>query len=284
MAYEVAQIVARLIDGSVVVCDEQTAAASDNFTYSGTATFSTTAEFLEEHTADDLLVINPSFQAPLYSLKTRCRTISYVQGYKTFWHLDPCLDLYVSASRFIADCIRVNDRKETRVIHPFLPGPLPPPSLAFAEKTHLGCVNQKGNVGMSQAIGKMMREQSRRYPELDAQTEGDRTTLLEQYARSSIFFTGVVADGFGLMPLEAMHHGCIVVGLDAHGSADYLRYGENSFCLNFERFRELPGLLDEIAGRLDTLQSISDEGRRTAAGFTYEKFEARWTEVLREFL
>ena len=111
-----------------------------------------------------------------------------------------------------------------------------------------------------------------------------RGELLDELARSRIYFSAVTAEGFGLIPLEAMSLGCIVLGLDGHGSRDYLRHGENSFCVKLKNLRLLPGLFNEIVDSLDEMDSIVDNAIETASYYSYERFRLAWTKVLERFL
>ena len=130
----------------------------------------------------------------------------------------------------------------------------------------------------------LVERDSPRFHELLPNSQGNRKQLLDELARSRIYFSAVTAEGFGLIPLEAMSLGCIVLGLDGHGSRDYLRHGENSFCVKLKNLRLLPGLFNEIVDSLDEMDSIVDNAIETASYYSYERFRLAWTKVLERFL
>jgi glycosyltransferase involved in cell wall biosynthesis len=92
------------------------------------------------------------------------------------------------------------------------------------------------------------------------------------------------AEGFGLIPLEAMAMGTVVLGFDGFGGREYMRSGQN--CL-VTTYPDLEGLTHQIiaAVRDQALaERLSKEGRITAQAYTYARFRAAWHDEFRRFL
>ena len=72
-------------------------------------------------TADDLLIVNPSFSSRQFGWRLPGVKICYVQDFKTFVLLDRKFDHYVAVSDFVGNFLRCVYDLDVRVIPPFVP-------------------------------------------------------------------------------------------------------------------------------------------------------------------
>jgi glycogen synthase len=77
---------------------------------------------------------------------------------------------------------------------------------------------------------------------------------------------------FGLVPLEAMGVGRVVVTTARGGTAEFIRDGENALVFPADDAVGLATCIERLAGDQDLRARLRDNGRRTAAGFTVRRF------------
>ncbi|MGA7385613.1 MAG: glycosyltransferase [Methylocella sp.] len=100
--------------------------------------------------------------------------------------------------------------------------------------------------------------------------------LMRRIGAARYFLTLSLAEGFGLLPLEAMALGVTVVGFDGFGGRHYMQPGVNCAVCPYP---DISGLADRIIVVMRDpayAAALAQAGRRTAAEYSYERFRATW--------
>jgi len=243
---------------------------------------------------DDVLIANPSFSHLWLGLKCRGRKLMYIQGFRTFRILDCCFDYYVSASEFVRKFVSSTYAIETEVVPPFISAESFPAAARWRDRppgSVLTLTNFKSTDDLEQLLLHRLRGiVAGRFPALtiDAVPAGafPHRELVGRIGRYRHFLTFSVAEGFGLIPLEAMAMGVTVVGFDAFGGRDYMRDGVNCAVTSYP---DVEGVADRLAAVLanpDYAQSLAESGRITGNShlYTYERFRSDWHRHIAAFL
>ena len=237
---------------------------------------------------DDILIANPSFSNHFFGPRLPGRKLMYVQGFNTFGLLDRFFDRYVSVSGFVAKFIKMTYGLGSRVIPPFIELDLLPPVIAWHDRPRASIsVHIKGDATFQEAVLALLRNAvARRLPGIDLENvlSGPpvaHSDFLAQIGACRYLVSLSAAEGFGLVPLEAMAMGTTVIGFDAFGGREYMKPGRN--CL-VTCYPDVEGIAERLAVALDTpafAQQLAKAGRATASHFTYARFRAAWHHQLR---
>ena len=228
-----------------------------------------TDELISDCKDRDLLIMNPSFSPHWLGLRCKGRKVMYVQGFSTFHLLDCHFDLYVTVSTFVQNFIRSTYGIRTRVIPPFIqPSRFPEPRPWHERKADSILVSKKGDQNLQTLLLDRLRlalPTRRCDVRLDDMLRQGRpqSQLLEQVGEYRHFLTLSPAEGFGLMPLEAMAMGTTVLGFDGYGGRDYMDPGINC---DVASFANIEGVADGIARAIadpDYAETLTVAGRQT---------------------
>lgn len=252
----------------------------------------TLAEMEANITDDDILIANPSFSSYFFGLKCRGRKVMYAQGFTTFGLLDCGFDLYVSVSEVVRRSLSSVWGIETPVVPPFILAqdfPRSPPWRQRPSGSVL--VSLKGDYShQSFMLDRLRRSIASRYPEvtLDQVLNGKvaHDELLDRIGQHRYFLTLSVGEGFGLMALEAMALGCLVVGFDGFGGRDYMSPGQNCVTVSYPNLEGLAQQLILSLDNLDYAQSVAHAGQATGKSYLYNyaRFRAAWREQFARIL
>jgi hypothetical protein len=283
MAYQIA-LIAHLEFGFEVMDIDSPAPDHGMFVYPALFPTVSLDHVIESATDDDILIINPSYSSSWFGLRCKGRKIMYIQGFSTFQLLDCRFDLYVSASSFVQRFIANAYGIRTSVIPPFIRLDRFPRVPPWSER-RVGSilVSMKGDNNLQQLLlHRLRREVAPRagYIELgDMRLNGvPQIQLFEQIGNYRYFLTLSPAEGFGLIPLEAMAIGATVLGFDGFGSRDYMRSGVNC---DVSAFADVEGVADGIIHAVtdpDYAQGLATAAQDTARQhcYTYAHFRASW--------
>lgn len=254
---------------------------------------------------DDVLICNPSFSSLNLGLKTRGRKLMYVQGFSTFSVLDRFFDHYVAVSGFVRGFLSQTYGIEAPVIPAFVPGTDLAPRVASASSPVMAWesrpaysveLNVKGDWSQQLLLLRRVRgELKARDRALEEAIDWDaavergrsrtpRDQLLSRIASARYLLTLSVAEGFGLVPLEAMGMGTVVLGFDGYGGREYMVPGQNCAVATYP---DVVGLVDGmIRAMRDPVfsQRIAAAGVETATRYTYASFRSAWVSELNDFL
>lgn len=241
---------------------------------------------------DDLLIANPSFSPLCLGLTCKGRKIMYVQDFKTFDLLDLRFDLYVSVSGFVQDFLGNVYGIATPVVAPFIRADAALAARPWIERPEQAVlVSNKGDSRRQRVLFARLQEilaADGVQPRFDFLPDGkvSHAQLMRLFADYRYFLSLSPAEGFGLMPLEAMAMGALAVGFDAYGGRDYFRTGENCLTSRFPDIEGVAALLAQALADDAGSEKLARAGRRTASSPAYglARFESDWTTIFTDFL
>ena len=240
---------------------------------------------------DDILIANPSFSNYFFGPRLPGRKLMYIQGFNTFALLDRYFDQYASVSRFVAKFVKMTYGINAPVIPAFIEIDVLPPVIAWQDRPAASIlVHLKGDSTFQEAVLALLRDAvARRIPgiDLDNVLNGPlvaHTDFLARIGASRYLVSLSAAEGFGLVPLEAMAMGTTVIGFDGFGGTEYMKPGRN--CL-VTRYPDIEGVAERLVAALGApalAEQLAAGGRVTASHFTYARFRTSWLHQLRHFL
>lgn len=244
----------------------------------------------EDIRPDDLLIANPSFSAFNFGLRLQCRKLMYIQGFNTFSVLDMAFDRYVCASDFVHGVMAQTYCLRASVIPPFIEAaqfPPPPPWPDRPRNTVL--VHQKGDAVLQKLLLDRVQSHSRsaavhiRFEPL-APAPLPQADFVRRLGQHRYLLTLAVTEGFGLVPLEAMAMGVVVVGFDGYGGRQYMQSGFNCLVSGYPDVDAVARNLVTSMQREADAQLMAEQARFCAAEFNYARFRAAWIAELKSFL
>lgn len=237
--------------------------------------------------SDDMLLANPSFSPHQFGWRLPGFKLCYVQGFNTYALLDLAFDHYVAASGFVRDFLRTTYALHTRVIAPFVTAADMPATPPWEQRPARRVLPyRKGIAEVWDQSFARLREivAAQAVPvEFDEPLVGAGMAQSELFSRIGAcryFLTLSAAEGFGLVPLEAMALGCTVVGYDGFGGREYMRSGENCLVAAYPRIERVAQLLGEALADPASSAAIARCGRETACAFDAARFRQAWVEEL----
>jgi len=248
-------------------------------------------EMEREVGARDILIVNPSFSPRQFGWRLPGFKLSYVQDFKTFTLLDRKFDHYVAVSDFVAAFLRTVYALDVAVIPPFVNLEAMPPVPAWSERpAALVLPYLKG-------MPEVWELSFARVRELLAQ-RAPRIALAEPLAASGIaqreLFARIgavryllmlsAAEGFGLVPLEAMALGTMVIGYDGFGGRHYMRDGDNCRVAPYPQIEQVVDRLIDAVADPARSDAIAQRGPATAQQYSQAIFRQRWIEEFRRAL
>ena len=241
------------------------------------------AEMERQITARDILIANPSFSSHRFGARLAGFKICYVQGFNTFTLLDLDFDCYVAVSDFVRNFLSGVYGVDVDVIPPFIDIDTFPPAPAWEDRsaTDVLCYG-KGDAEIWNFSFTRVRDivQARaphvRLSEPLAAHGRPRHELLSVIGKYRYFLTLSPAEGFGLVPLEAMAMGAAVVGYDGFGGRHYMRDAENCAVASYPHIDRVADKLIELVERPDHARQLAKAGRETAAAYSYDRFRVDW--------
>jgi hypothetical protein len=245
----------------------------------------TIAEMETLITDRDVLICNPSFSSLMFGLRLPGTKICYAQGFSTFALLDCRFDHYVAVSSFVSKVLSTVYDLQTRVIPAFVGAAGWPDVVPWKERPAGSIyIHLKGDPAFVAPLFDRLRTiLLDRAPEILLKAnERDRLVpqpdLLREIAGHRYFLTLSVAEGFGLVPLEAMALGTTVVGFDGFGGREYMRPGINCAVARYPDIEAVADKLIAVIRSPEDAERLAANGRATAAVYTYDAFAAAWTQ------
>jgi hypothetical protein len=249
-------------------------------------------EMLTSISDSDILIAGPAFSSYCFGLRCRGKKIMYIQSFTTFKLLDCRFDHYISVSDFVQKVISNTYDIDTIVIPPFIHMDTFPPRKPWQERPPASIlVLLKGdNTEQTLLLDRLKQLLFSRVPDLSLDNILDskmcQQELMARIGECRYFLTLSSAEGFGLMPLEAMAMGATVVGFDGFGGRDYMRPGVNCAVKSYP---DIEGVADQISVVLSNQQYgnlLAQSGILTAQQsiYTYGHFKTAWQAQFRQFL
>lgn len=245
-------------------------------------------EMKQQARREDVLVCNPSFSQLLLGLSFPGKKLMYVQGVNTFQVLDGFFDKYVAVSPFVRDFILRAYGMELPVIPPFIHHDHGPASMSAWEARPAGStvfgLKAQGRRFFDHFNAVMAtRHPSARYEATVIPENTPHRAFLEILAKHRHFLWLAPVEGFGLPPLEAMMCGASVAGFHGSGGS-YFRPGENALVCGYPDFHRLADLFAQSLADEALARRLAENGKRTAAAYTFARFRRAWIETLSPWL
>lgn len=237
----------------------------------------------------DVLVCNPSFSDRRLGLSFPGLKLMYVQGVNTFKVIDVFFDKYVAVSPFVAAFMRRTYGMALPVIDPFihydhLPRDLP----AWSDRPERSVVTYSGK---DHLLGHYMSVLNEQYPDvafcaMRIHPGTSHREFLRILSMNRYYLCLSPFEGFGLIPLEAMSCGTVVVGFHGGGGRSYYcsGWGMNALMCEYPDYRRLADYFAKLLRDYALARRLARRGRRTAADYSYEKFRSAWIKELAPLL
>ncbi len=243
-------------------------------------------------TSDDLLVVNPSFSSYLFGLRLPGKKIMYIQDFKTFTILDTHCDAYASVSSVVQNFVTHTWGVRAPIIPPFIQLKRMPGVKPWRERPKDSLVVYLKHANHEhQALFEILRAGLLALrPGLDLrqhQLQGRKLTherFMQELSQVRHVVILSIAEGFGLVPLEAMALGTTVLGLDGCAGRDYMQHGKNCLSLPFSRAHELAQSIDDALDNEDLCERVAAAGMQTATRFGYLPFRDAWLKRFEKIL
>jgi len=241
---------------------------------------------------DDLMVVNPSFSPRMFGLRLPGRKICHVLGFSTFSLLDR-FDLHVAGSDFVRDFLKTTYGLSTSVITPFIDleaiDAAPPPSPWRERPTGPIPVLHKGGPMAQPFRDRLGAILKARAPEiviedLALREREPHARFVERLGRYRHVVTLSLAEGFGLVPVEAMAMGTAVVGFDGFGGRHYMRDGVNCAVARYPDIEGVAERLIDLVRDPGKAGRIAAAGKATARNHGYTPYRTGWIAELSKFL
>lgn len=243
----------------------------------------------------DILICNPSFSDGSVGLTHNCRKLMYVQGFNTFSKLDFWFDQHIAVGGFVQDFLANVYAIEAPVIRPYVTTDAVRPQPWWGREPKSVWFYLKDNPDVQLALLNKLRTE---IYNIDADTETSidwedsviwaggyqKADLVAKLAERRYFVSLSVYEGFGLVPLEAMAVGTMVMGFDGFGGRDYMQSGVNC---RVQAYPHIAGMAQDITFYLNNPEraaSIAARGPATAARYSRPNFETGWQAQLQTLL
>lgn len=290
MAYHVGRLLSRFFDYELYDVELQKP-ERQLFEYDIPITIISKEEMENRARPDDILVVNPSYSEHLFGLRLPCRKIMYVQGFRRLLVMDCHCDLYVSVSQMVQRHIHTLFGISSPVIPAFVQLDKMPKTKPWHQRppgSILICAKD-GSEDLQNLYRYIFERLQHKAPDIDITTVLDGRTLsrhefLQAIGSVRYIINLSLAEGFGLIPLEAMAMGTTVLGLDGLGGRDYMRSGFNCLVESMDRLSALPDTIIRAVHNESLAAACAENGRFTASHYAHPVFKHAWLHLLSQFL
>jgi glycosyltransferase involved in cell wall biosynthesis len=251
----------------------------------------TVADMEAQITPRDLLIVNPSFSPHQFGWRLPGTKLSYVQDFKTFALLDRKIDHYVAVSDFVRDFLRTVYSLDAPVIPPFIDLDAMPAAPAWSQRPAMRVLPYRKGISevWDLSFARLRTIATARAPHLvfddPLPSSGiAHRDLMARLGATRFLLTLSAAEGFGLVPLEAMAMGATVVGYDGLSGRHYMRSGENCLVAPYPEIERVSDMLIDAVAASAHSERIAQRGRETAQHYSYERFRRAWIDMLSRVL
>ena len=106
--------------------------------------------------------------------------------------------------------------------------------------------------------------------------------ILKEMSRHHVLVLPSLFEGFGLVILEAMAQGAVVIATNHTAAPDLMTDGVDGFVIPVRSAEAITRKLDFLAANPDRLQEMSQAATRTAARFRWENYRMQIARVVQE--
>lgn len=107
--------------------------------------------------------------------------------------------------------------------------------------------------------------------------------VLQEMSKAQFFVMPSVREGFGIVYLEAMACGCVVIGTEGEGIADLVESGKNGFLVPPDNAEAIAQVIERCDAEPESTLQIALRGQQDALGLTWEKNGEGYIELFRRF-
>lgn len=242
-----------------------------------------------QSTAGDLLICNPSFSDLNLGSSFRGSKLSYVQGLNTFRLLDLDLNNFVAVSSPVRDFLSLMYGIDAPVIPAFIDVPSHAGRRPWQQRDFSMIVISKDTapiqtVWLRRTVDEIVRKNPTLSVEFVSSYQRTHTEFIGSLSRFKFCLAFSPIEGFGLMPLEAMACGVVVVGLNGVGGREYMQPRVNCMTVDMANRHDIPAAIQELIENPGTCKLLSKNAAKTALNYSVELFDKRWTAKLEELL
>ena len=246
---------------------------------------------------NDVLISNASHSSHQLGLRCRGLKIMYAQGFTTFKSLDCFFDHYFAVSGFVQNVLRQTYGISAPVIPAFLadmerlqpPAPGVDSAAAWESRPSFSlALNLKGDPVQQMLLLNELRSKLKAKDQtLEASIDWigalergrervPRKQFLERLASVRYLLTLSLTEGFGLIPLEAMALGTVVLGFDGFGGQEYMVPGTNCAVVACPNIDAAAAAMIRVMRDDAFAKQLVNNAMQTASSYTYESFSKAW--------
>jgi len=136
-------------------------------------------------------------------------------------------------------------------------------------------------VGRGFAYPKILQDRLSRYEWIETTPHGKVLELMREH---DVLVFPTLTDGFGLVILEAMSQGTVVISTPNSAAPDVIEDGKSGLIVPIRNADSIAAALTRFHEDRDYLAQMSEAARRTAEEFTWESYRTQWSEAISECL
>lgn len=115
--------------------------------------------------------------------------------------------------------------------------------------------------------------------------EQSRKEVLKSMQAADVFVMVSASETFGLVYIEAMSKGCLVIGSRGQGIDGVIRHGENGFLCEVDNVEELSGIIEHCINLSENeKRNILIESYKTVSNLTLEKSAEEYLNAIKKYI
>jgi len=103
--------------------------------------------------------------------------------------------------------------------------------------------------------------------------------VFRSMCESAFFVMASKPEGFGIVYLEAMAAGCVVIGTEGEGIADIITHGENGFLVPADEPDAIACVIRDCMADMQRMKTIAESGKTTAKQLTWAHNARRYEDL-----
>lgn len=289
MAHQIGVILQKFFNCEVIAVNENSIEKDDSSIFNTTKQFKSVVirDLIRNIQPNDILIGQPSFSSYMLGAQLICKKIMFVQGFSTYSLIDGFFDHYVAVSPFVQQFLKSTYNIDSTVISPFLNLSQMPDRIDGENKKKEVLVYpkfRKDNFKLFfQILEKQLIENNIPY-KLMEERKMNQSDFLTEVNEYQYLLSLSVAEGFGLIPLEAMYLGTIPFGFDGFGGRTYMKHQENSMMVSYPDLDKIVPSILEVMQNKELEMKLYNNAISTAEEYTYNQYEKKWTSFFNQIL
>lgn len=112
----------------------------------------------------------------------------------------------------------------------------------------------------------------------------DNEFVLAEMEKSSYFVMASSPEGFGIVYLEAMSRGCLVIGSQGEGISDLINNGQNGYLVKVDDADEIANIIISLIERPERRDEIAQHGMQDVQQLTWENNARKYLDVFQSLV